>query len=163
MNMSVSRTVFGAVVLACAGLMGFGLYLQHVQGLEPCPLCILQRLAFIGCGLVALAGALHDPAGWGRRAYAALLIAVSGAGGGVAARQVWLQLNPPRTLSCGADMEYLLDSFPLTQALPMIFRGTGDCAKVQWTFLGISIPGWAFVCFLAICGAAVWLAFRRRP
>lgn len=156
------RLLFSAVALGCAGLIGFGLFLQHFQGLEPCPLCILQRIAFISAGLIALVAALHNPSGWGSRVYAALVLASATAGAGVAVRQIWLQHNPPRTLSCGADLDYMLESFPLTQVLPMIFKGSGDCAEVKWLFFGLSIPEWALICFVAIAALAVWILLARR-
>ncbi len=156
------RLMFSAVALGCAGLLGFGLFLQHYQGLEPCPLCILQRIAFVSAGLIALLAALHNPSGWGRAVYAVLVLASAMAGAGVAARQIWLQHNPPRTLSCGADLDYMLESFPLSQALPMIFKGSGDCAEVKWLFLGLSIPEWALICFVAIAALALRILLARR-
>ncbi|GAB4167120.1 MAG: disulfide bond formation protein B [Rhodocyclaceae bacterium] len=156
------RSLFAAVALGCVGLLGFGLFLQHYQGIEPCPLCILQRIAFVAAGVIAAAAALHDPAGWGRSVYAGLMTLSAAAGGGVAIRQIWLQHNPPRTLSCGADLEYMMESFPLSQLLPMIFRGSGDCAEVKWAFLGLSIPEWAAACFAGICAIGLWLLVSRR-
>lgn len=156
------RLVFLAVFLGCAGLIVFGLWLQHARNLEPCPMCIVQRYAFIAAGVIALVGAVHGPKGWGSRVYGFLMAAAAVGGGSVAARQSWLQHNPPpATISCGPDLEFMLDSFPLTQALPMIFKGTGDCAKVQWTFAGLSIPEWALVCFVLIALSGLWATFRR--
>lgn len=157
------RYLFLAMFLGCVGLMSFGLVLQEVKDLEPCPMCIIQRYAFILCGLIALAAALHNPGLTGRRIYAAL-IGISALGGGaVAARQSWIQHFPPAVADCGPDLEFMLDSFPLTQALPMVFRGTGDCSKVQWTFIGLSIPEWAIVCFIAIIIVSAYLMLRRQP
>lgn len=153
------------VFLACAGLIGFGLYLQHARGLEPCPLCILQRYAFVAAGLVALAAAVHGPGRLGQRLYAGLLAAVALCGLGVAARQVWLQHNPPLVAECGPGLEYMLEAFPLTQLLPALFQGSGDCAKVVWSFLGLSIPEWALACFAGIMAVGVvsFLMAGRRP
>ncbi|MSQ59492.1 MAG: disulfide bond formation protein B [Betaproteobacteria bacterium] len=156
------RGMFALMFLACAGLMGFGLYLQHAMNLEPCPLCILQRYAFIATGIVALMAALHNPQVWGRVLYALLVVLFSGAGAGVAGRQVWLQHNPPVTAGCGPGLEYMLESFPLSQVLPLLFKGEGDCAKVVWQFLGLSIPEWALICFVLLILAAAWAAFYRR-
>ncbi|MFN0315865.1 MAG: disulfide bond formation protein B [Burkholderiales bacterium] len=160
-TLSAPRGVFALMFLACAGLMGFGLYLQHVLKLEPCPLCILQRYAFIAAGIAALIAALHNPKKWGRRFYALLVLVFSGAGAGVAGRQVWLQHNPQVSAECGPGLEYMLESFPLSQVLPMLFKGEGDCAKVVWQFLGLSIPEWALVWFVLLLLAALWVAFSR--
>lgn len=156
------RVLFALIFLACAGLMAFGLYLQHAMNLEPCPLCIMQRYAFIATGIVALIAALHDPKGWGRMPYALLVVLSAGAGAGLAGRQVWLQHNPPGLAECGPGLEYMLESFPLTQVLPLLFKGEGDCAKVVWQFLGLSIPEWALLWFAAFILAGVWTAFYRR-
>ena len=156
------RLVFATIFLACLGLMGFGLVLQEVQGLEPCPMCIMQRVAFIVCGFIALAAAIHNPAVMGSRIYGLLVAAAAIAGGSVAARQSWLQHNPPKIVDCGPDLEFMLDSFPLVQALPLIFRGTGDCSKVQWTFLGLSIAEWSLLWFALIALTGLFLLARKR-
>ena len=155
------RRIYLAIFLACAGLMAFGLYLQYVEHLEPCPLCILQRYAFVATGVVALIAALHSPGRIGRVIYGLLLILASGAGAVVAARQSWLQHNPPKILDCGPDLAYMLDAFPLAQVLPKVFKGEGDCAKVVWRFLGLSIPEWALVWFAILIVAAVIAAVVR--
>jgi disulfide bond formation protein DsbB len=152
-----SRHLFWGLFLACAGLMGYGLYLQHALGLEPCPLCILQRYAFIATGAIALIAALHGPRGVGSAVYGALIALGAGAGGAVAGRQVWLQHNPRPALDCGPDLGYMLDSFPLSQVLPMIFKGEGDCGKVVWRFLGLSIPEWALLWFVLLAAAGLFL------
>jgi disulfide bond formation protein DsbB len=157
-----SRLLFLAVFLACAALMGYGLYLQHAQNLEPCPLCILQRYAFLVCGAIALLAALHGPGRLGQRLYALLIVVMAGAGAGVAGRQTWLQHNPPQVYDCGPDLAYMLDSFPLSQVLPKIFKGEGDCAKVVWRFFGLSIPEWALVWFAVFIVAAAYVIFRPR-
>jgi disulfide bond formation protein DsbB len=154
------RALFAGVFAVCAGLIGFGLVLQHAMGLEPCPMCIMQRYAFILAGLIGLAAVLHDPGAAGRRVYAFLILAAALGGGGVAARQSWLQHNPPKIIDCGPDLGFMLEGFSLAEALPMIFRGTGDCSKVAWSFLGLSIAEWALVWFALLAAAAV-LAWRR--
>lgn len=150
-----SRLIHAAMFLACGALIGFALYLQHGRGLEPCPMCILQRYAFVLVGAIALVAAVHAPAGWGRRVYSTLLVLSAGAGAGVSIRHVWLEHNPPKINDCGADLGYVIQSFPLSDALPMIFRGTGDCSKVLWRFLGLSIAEWALVWFLIFIAAAI--------
>ena len=150
-----SRLIYLAMFLACAGLIGFALYLQHALGLEPCPMCILQRYAFIAVGVIALAAAIDNPALLGRRIYSGLLVVMAATGGGIAIRHVYLEHYPPKIFDCGADVGFMLESFPLTQALPMIFRGTGDCTKVVWRFLGLSIAEWSLICFAALIVAAI--------
>jgi len=155
------RLVFLAMFLACAGLIAFALYLQHSLGLEPCPMCILQRYAFIVVGVIALAAAIHNPALVGRRIYSGLLAVMAATGGGIAIRHVYLEHNPPKIFDCGADVGFMLESFPLTQALPMIFRGTGDCTKVPWRFLGLSIAEWSLICFATLIVAAIVAAVLK--
>ncbi len=155
------RLIYLAIFLACAGLIGFALYLQHSLGLEPCPMCILQRYAFIVVGVIALAAAIHDPALLGRRIYSGLLAIMAATGGGVAIRHVYLEHNPPKIFDCGADVGFMLESFPLTEALPMIFRGTGDCTKVPWRFLSLSIAEWSLICFVLLIVAAIVAALIK--
>lgn len=157
------RGGFSAIFAICLGLIVFGLWLQHSQGLEPCPLCILQRYAFVLAGIIALAGALHGPAGVARRIYGLLLVVTALAGASVAGRQSWLQHFPPKFTECGADFDFMLGNFSLGDALPMIFRGTGDCSKVQWTFVGLSIPEWALIWFAVIAVVAAMQLFRGTP
>ncbi len=157
------RIVFAAIFVACAGLIGFALYLQEELGLEPCPMCILQRYAFIALGIVALVAAIHGPKGLMLKLYGSLVALIAIAGGGVAIRHSWVQHFPPKIESCGADLEFLVSSFPLSKALPKIFQGTGSCSTVDWTMLGLSIPEWALVWFAAFVAASIWIAFIRKP
>ncbi len=153
------RKTFVLCALACVGLLAFGLYLQHVVGLEPCPMCIVQRYAMVLIALVAAAAAVAS----GRRAQlagSALLLPLAGFGAFVAARQSWLQWYPPEQVSCGRDFYGMIETFPLQRAIPMIFKGSGDCSKVDWTFLGLSIANWSFLCFVAL-GAVAAIAFLR--
>lgn len=140
-------------------LLAFGLYLQHVVGLEPCPMCIVQRYAL---ALIVLVAVLFSA--WGRAlklgAFSVLALACGGAF--VAARQSWLQWYPPEVVSCGRDFYGMIETFPLQRAVPMIFKGSGDCSKVDWTFLGGSIANWSFVCFVAIAVLALVLLARRK-
>lgn len=141
------RRVLGLVALACLALLVFGIYLQHVEGLEPCPMCIVQRYALILVGLLAALGASCKGPTARRAAFSATgVTAVFGSL--VAARQSWLQWYPPEVQSCGRDFFGMIESFPLRRAIPMIFRGTGDCSKVDWTFLGMTIANWSFLWFL---------------
>ncbi len=158
------RITFAAIFLACASLLAIGLYLQEQEGLEPCPMCILQRYAFVAVGLAALVGAIHGPRGGiALKAYGGLIALFSIAGGGVAMRHSYLQHFPPKVESCGTDLEFLVNTFPISQALPKIFAGTGSCSKVDWTLLGLSIPEWAIVWFAIFLATAAWVAFLRKP
>ena len=148
--------------LACAGMMAYALFVEHVLLLEPCPLCVFQRMATIALGIFFLAATLHNPAGWGRRMYAALLVIAAGSGIGVAGRHVWLQSLPPDQVpSCGPGFEYIIDAFPLADALKMIFTGSGECAEIDWQFLGLSMPAWVLICFVILGSFAVWNNLRR--
>ena len=137
--------------LVCAGLLGFGYYLQYYQGLEPCPLCIFQRVAFLALGVVFLLATLHNPRGWGTRVYAVLLFLIAGIGAAIAGRQVWLQSLPPDQVpECGPGLNYMLEMFPLSEVITTVLQGSGDCAEVDWTFLSLSIAGWALILFVAL-------------
>jgi len=147
------RQTWGLVALGCISMLAFGLYLQHVVGLEPCPMCIVQRYAMVGIAVLAMVAVFwHE--GWRGHVMAALGSVLALGGAFVAARQSWLQWYPPEVLSCGRDFYGMVESFPLQRAIPMIFRGGGDCSKVDWTFLGGSIANWSFVAFVAM---AVWM------
>jgi len=155
------RRVLGLVALACLGLLLFGMYLQHVEGLEPCPMCIVQRYALILVGvLAAVASALAGVKARSSVVLAAVLAA--GFGAFVAARQSWLQWFPPEVLSCGRDFFGMIESFPLSKVIPMIFRGSGDCSAVDWTFLGLTIANWSFLWFMAFAALAFALVLRQR-
>ena len=135
--------------MACVALLSFGMYLQHVVGLVPCPMCIVQRYAMVLMALVALVGVLLPS----RKAslWVGSILLLLGAGGAyVAARQTWLQWYPPEFASCGRDFYGMIETFPLQRAIPMIFKGGGDCTKVDWTFLGGSIANWSFLAFVGL-------------
>jgi disulfide bond formation protein DsbB len=156
------RQILGLIALVCIGMLAFGLYLQHVVGLEPCPMCIVQRYALIAVALVAGIAAFLR----GRKALwtgVGVMAVFSVFGAGVAARQSWLQWYPPEIMSCGRDFFGMIESFPLRRAIPMIFRGSGDCSVIDWTFLGLSIANWSFISFTAITLAAVALWVKRAP
>ena len=147
------------VCAACVAMLAFGLYLQHIVGLEPCPMCIVQRYLLVSVALLAAAFAFASKKGaW--IAGAACLLLTSAAGAFVAARQSYLQLYPPEIASCGRDLYGMIETFPLKRAIPMIFKGSGDCTKIDWTFLGLSIANWSFVCFAAIAMVGLLLIFR---
>lgn len=149
-----ARTWFFLGFLFCAALIGTALFLQHAQGLEPCPLCISQRIAVIIVGSVFLAAALHNPGRTGMRIYAIAGFLASLSGAAVASRHVWLQHLPPDEVpACGPGLEYVFNNFPFTQTLAFMLSGTGDCAKVDWALLGFSMPVWTLLCFLLMAAA----------
>ncbi len=143
------RKVLALISVVCVGLLAFGLYLQHVVGLEPCPMCIVQRYALVLVAILAALTAMSRGRA-GLLGGSLLTLAVAGFGAFVAARQSWLQWYPPEVATCGRDFYGMIETFPLQRAIPMIFRGGGDCAAVDWTFLGGSIANWSFLCFLGI-------------
>jgi protein dithiol:quinone oxidoreductase len=152
------------IALACVALLAFGLYLQHVVGLEPCPMCIVQRYAMVLVAVfAALTAFMKNRIAW--ITGSAFIVLFSGFGAFVAARQSWLQWNPPEIASCGRDFYGMIETFPLQRAIPMIFKGSGDCTKIDWTFLGASIANWSFVCFVFFALIALTLIARqlRRP
>lgn len=154
------RRALTLVAAACVGLLAFGMYLQHVVGLEPCPMCIVQRYALILVAIVAAVGASISTRG--RQVAVGLMGLLALGGAFVAARQSFLQWYPPEVLSCGRDFYGMIESFPLKRAIPMIFKGSGDCSAIDWTFLGLSIANWSFLCFAGIAALAVALLVRRR-
>ncbi len=157
------RLGYSAGFLLCAVLLAFALYLQHYEYQNPCPLCILQRIAFMALMAVFLAGAVHGPGRSGATAYSALLVVIALIGAGVAARHVWLQHLPKdRVPECGPGLEYMLNKFPLTQALEKIFRGSGECAEVGWTLLKLSIAEWSLLWLVLLGALAVLIALAAR-
>lgn len=155
-----ARAVFLAVVIVCIGMLAFGQYLQHVLGIEPCPMCIVQRYALFGVGLSAAIAAS------GRSRYlhiglGLVMLASSGFGAYVAARQSWLQWYPPEVVNCGRDFYGMIETFPLQRVIPMIFKGSGDCSKVDWAFLGGSIANWSFLFFVGFSVLSVLLVWRQ--
>ena len=153
------RRVLGVIAAIGVGMLAFGLYLQHVVGLDPCPMCIVQRYALV---LVVLAAGLSALSG--RRgvliAGSSLMLLFAGFGAFVAARQSFLQWFPPEISSCGRDFYGMIETFPLQRAIPMIFKGSGDCTKIDWTFLGGSLANWSFIWFAVFTVAALLLLSR---
>ena len=151
-----TRIYFLAGFLAAAGALAFAYYLQYVQGLDPCPLCIFQRVAMAGVGLFCLIGWLHGSRGTPHRVYAALAGVSALAGAGIAARHVWLMHLPPDQVpACGPGLGYLVDIMPLTEVLATVLRGDASCAEVKGAFLGISLPAWTGVYFVLLAFGAL--------
>ncbi len=154
------RSALALISLLCVGMLAFGQYLQHVVGLEPCPMCIVQRYALVLVALVAGLTAVSRNRGV-HLGGAVLLLSCAGFGAYVAARQSWLQWYPPEVVSCGRDFYGMIETFPLQRAIPMIFKGSGDCSKIDWTFLGGSIANWSFLWFSAFAMLAVLLIVQQ--
>jgi disulfide bond formation protein DsbB len=156
------RILNAAMAAACAALLGYAYYLQFVVGLQPCNLCILQRIALIALTLVLAGAAIHGPKAWGARAWSALILLVALTGAVIAGRHVWLQHLPPELVpSCGPGLDYLLDILPPIEALQEVFTGSGECAKVDWTLLGMAIPNWTLMAFVGLGAGGAWNTLRR--
>ena len=156
-----TRLAYLLALLVCLGLMGAALYLQYVEHQEPCPMCILQRIAYIALMALFLVAAVHKPARTGAVVYGALMLLVAVAGGTVAARQVWLQHLPKDLVpACGPGLDYLMRQFPLYDALKKVLAGSGECAEVGWRFLGLSIAGWSLVWFVLLGAYVIYVAMR---
>jgi len=153
-------------LLACAALIAYALYAQYGMGLEPCPLCILQRVAVIGVGVLFLLAWLHNPGDRGARTYGVLIDLVALAGIAVAARQIWIINQPPGSVAeCGASLDYMMDVLPLHEVLGKVLSGSGECAKVDWQFLGLNMPTWVLIALVVVgtWGLVVnWLG-KRSP
>ena len=142
--------------------MGFALYSQYQLGLEPCPLCIFQRVGVIAVGVIALLAALHNPGKSGYRLWGVLGILAALAGGAVSIRQLWLQSLPAEQVpACGPGLDYLLETSPVWDVLSKVFKGSGECAAVDWTFLGQAMPFWVAVFFAGVIALQAWLVLRK--
>lgn len=158
-----SRAFYLFIFVSCFALLGYAYYLQHVEYLDPCPLCIFQRVAFVAMGLIALIAAIHGPARTGAWIYSVLITVGGLAGVGIAGRHIWLQGLPPDEVpACGPGLEYMLDQFPLAETLKMVFTGSGSCATIDWQFLGFSMPTWTLVWYLGLIAVALLAAVKAR-
>ena len=157
---SLSKSGVGnfAGFAACVGMMAFALYSQHFLGLEPCPLCVLQRVAVIALGLLFFVAAVHPAGRLGRRIYSILIMVVALAGSGVSARHVWLQNLPPDQVpTCGPGLDFMLDTLPIAEVLDLVLSGSGECAEVVWVLFGLSMPAWTFIALLVTGLFGVWV------
>jgi len=148
--------------LVCAGLMAWALYLQYGLGLEPCPLCSVQRVAVIAIGIVFLIAAIQNPAPMGAAVYAGLVVVIGGFGLAVAARHVWIQSLPKGSVpACGMGLDYMLETLPFTDVISKVLAGSGECAEEAWKFMQLAIPSWTFVFFVAMIVASIALIRRE--
>jgi disulfide bond formation protein DsbB len=151
--------------LACACLLAYAYYAQYVMHLEPCPLCIFQRVGVFALGVLFLIAALHDPVAFGRRAYAALIALAALVTIGVAGRHLYIQSLPPDAVpACGASLDFMLKIFSLSEVLVKVLKGDGQCAKVTWEFLGLAMPAWVLISAVVLGGFGLWVNLRhQRP
>jgi disulfide bond formation protein DsbB len=163
--LTVNRRAGNALgFLACAALMAYALYAQHVLELSPCPLCIFQRVAVIVVGALFLIAALHNPSGKGATVYGVLIDLAALAGIGISARHIWIQAQPPGSVAaCGADLNYLMEILPVTEVINKVLTGSGECGKVDWTLLGLSMPWWVLISLVLLGMWAVIVHIVARP
>jgi len=151
-----TQTCFFLGFWACVGLLSAGYYFQFVQKLEPCPLCISQRIAIFLAGLCFLCAAIHNPGKTGTRRYAILGTIIALCGAGISTRHVWIQHLPPDQVpECGPGLSYVFENFPLSATIKLMLSGTGDCAEVNWTLLGLSMPVWTLFAFLGLAALSL--------
>ncbi len=150
--MSTNRRLLNfAGFIACVALLGYAYYTQYVLGLEPCPLCIFQRIGVAATGLLFLIAGLHNPRGWGTRTYAVLIGVAALTTAGVAIRHLYVQSLPPGTIpACGAPLDVLLQFTPVTEVIRKVLTGSGECSQVNWKFLGLAMPAWVLICALGL-------------
>ena len=160
--MPTKRTLNLVGFLVCGGMMSYALYAQYGLGLEPCPLCILQRVAVIAMGTVFLLAALHNPGRTGSLVYTLLLAGAAGSGIFVAGRHVWLQNLPPdKVPACGPGLDFMMESFPVLEVLEMVLSGSGECATTDWALLGLSMPAWVLIAI--VCTGLAGIVNNLRP
>ena len=151
-----------AGVLVVAGLFGFGLFLQYVLRLQPCPLCMIQRVIFIVIGLLFLIAALHNAKQTGAKIYSVLIVLFSLCGVGVASRHIWIQHLPADQVpACGPGLDFMLKNFPMSDVWQEVMHGSGECAEKSWSFLMLGIPEWALVWFVLLGIFAVMVGWKK--
>ncbi|MDF1589154.1 MAG: disulfide bond formation protein B [Gammaproteobacteria bacterium] len=159
-----TRSIFGLGFVFCSVMLAIAGYFQMVEQLEPCPLCILQRVLTLFVGVVLLIAILHNPKQLGMRIYGSIAGLFALIGAGISARHVWLQSLPEDQVpSCGPGLNFMLENFALNDTINMVLRGSGECAEVVWTFMGISIPGWTLLAFVLLFVATMSQVFRKSP
>lgn len=158
------RTQCLAGFATCAALIGFAIYSQFAWGLEPCPLCIFQRIAFAALGVVFLLAGLHSPrSAAGRAAWGVPGMIAAAVGMAIAARHAWIQYNPPEIPGCGPPLSFMRETMSTTSVIRKVLTGSGDCGNIDWTFLGLSMPVWSLVWFVLLAVLFAAAAFTARP
>jgi len=162
-NFLGSRAAYFAGFAVSFGLVGLALFLQVQYNLDPCPLCISQRIAFMVLGVLFLIAGLHNPVGLWRKIHGVLQLAAAATGAGIALRHMWIQAHPEEVMAeCGAGFDYIIESFPLQRAIELIFKGTGECSAIDWTLLGLTIPQQSLIAFVGLALYALVLMFARK-
>ncbi len=162
-NLLAGRAGYLLGFLASFGLVAYALYIQTRDQLDPCPLCISQRIVYMVLGAAFLLAALHNPAGLWRKLHGGLQFAIAAVGAGIAMRHIWIQRNPDQVPGeCGAGFDYLFESFSFSKALQLVFQGTGECQAKDWTLLGFTIPELSLMAFVLLGGYAVALVFVKK-
>ena len=155
------RNLHMAIFLACAALLLTAIYIEPFASMDPCPMCMMQRAVFVALGALALIAGLHNPEHIGQRVYHGLIMLLAAGGAAIAGRQIWLQHLPADQVpACGPGLEYMLEVFPLFEVIQMAITGTGDCAEVQWSLFGLSIPGWSLVAFAGFGALSLLLLIK---
>jgi len=163
MSLPNSRFIFLLIFLGCTALLMGAIFVEPFKSMDPCPMCMMQRAIFCVVGSFALLASIHGPSRMGQGIYGVIVSVFSLAGAAVATRQLWLQSLPEDQVpACGPGIDYMLEVFPILEVIEMSLRGTGDCAKVQWTFLNISIPGWSLFAFACFTLFALTVLFRKQ-
>ncbi|MFT7371599.1 MAG: disulfide bond formation protein DsbB [Oleiphilaceae bacterium] len=157
------RLLFFLIFIGCAALLTTAIFIAPFKDMNPCPMCMMQRAVFLALGALAAIAALHNPVYLGQKIYALFLALISIGGASIAIRQLWLQSLPEDQIpACGPGLDYMIDVFPLLEVIEMSLRGTGDCAKVQWTLFNLSIPAWSLIVFIGITVLAIFILFKKR-
>jgi len=159
------RSLNLAGLLCCAALLGYAWYVQGVLRIDPCPLCIFQRVGVAATGVLFLMAWLHSPNGWGARAYGVLIALAALLTMAIAARHVWIQHLPEGAVPvCGATLNYMLDVFPLSDVIRKVLTGSGECHAVSWSFLGLAMPTWVLIAAAGLGSLGIYANFsvRRR-
>jgi disulfide bond formation protein DsbB len=162
MTLPSYRLHYLAIFLTCSVLLISAIYIEPFSSMDPCPMCMMQRAIFALIGVTALIAAIQNPVKLGQTIYGSLVSLISLGGAAVASRQIWLQSLPEDQVpACGPGIDYMLEVFPLLEVIEMSLRGTGDCAKVQWTFMNISIPGWSLLAFIGFTVIGLSILFKK--
>ncbi|MDP0589340.1 MAG: disulfide bond formation protein B [Candidatus Endonucleobacter bathymodioli] len=158
-----SKHLFFLAALVCVALMGSAFFLQYIEMLEPCPLCISQRIVIFILFIVAVLAVIHSPGCLGYRVYGGVAALFASMGVALASRQLWIQSLPPNEVpACMAGLEYVFDVLPLSELVKIMLTGTGDCAQVQWVFIGLTIPGWTLLIFIGFTIYGLFEVFRSK-
>jgi disulfide bond formation protein DsbB len=161
----VSRRLLNLIgFLCCAGLLGYAWYVQGVLRVEPCPLCIFQRIGVAAMGVLFLMAWLHAPRSWGARIYGTLIALAALITMAVAGRHVWIQHLPEGAVpACGAGLKFLLEEFPLAEVVRKVLTGSGECHQVNWSFLSLAMPTWVLIVAAALGVFGLYANLSKRP